>query len=724
MAKSLILAEKPSQAQDIARGLDDRFERRDGYLEGSRYIITWAFGHLVQLAEPHEYDEKYKKWLLEDLPILPERFRYVVTKDKYKQFKVIKELINRSDVKECLICTDPGREGELIARLILMKAGNRKPVYRFWTSKALTPDAVREGFQNLKPASEFDRLYESALARQRADWLVGLNATRAWSVKGKTLLSVGRVQTAVLKLLCDRENEIRNFKPKDYWLVKAQFQKGHDQYEGVWIGQDGKDENTPEADTEGGQTEEDSESTHSGKRIDREETAREIKKRIAGSRGVVRTVRQKLKQESPPLLFSLTVLQQEANRLFGFSADKTLKVAQELYEAKLTTYPRTESQHLNEEMVDECIKIINSLKRFGNISETFRFDPEKCRIDVKNKRVFDSKKLTDHHALIPTGKLPDIKLAPDEMKLFELICRRFIAAFYPAYKYRSTTVITAVGRDVFLSQGKAVVDLGWKEVYGGAEKDQLLPDIQENDQVVVRSSEVEKKQTKPPSRYTDASILKAMTSAHKFVKDEKLKKILKENAGVGTPATRAQILVTLKERGYVARKGKSLMVTDKGMELIKVIGDEKIADVGYTALWEQELERIARGEVKSSEAFMKSIISYTKELIEKAKGVSLNISNSKQSIGKCPECGADVHEGDKSYYCTRWKEGCRFSIWKGLFAPLGKKTITVNQAKALIAGKTITIKGLKSKKTGKKFDSKARLTKDSKYGWKVEIVFK
>jgi len=350
---------------------------------------------------------------------------------------------------------------------------------------------------------------------------------------------------------------------------------------------------------------------------------------------------------------------------------------------------------------------------------------QRCRIEVKNKRIFDSKKLTDHHALIPTGRKPDKNLNSDEMKLFELICRRFIAAFYPTYKYRSTTVITVVGQDVFLSQGKAVVDLGWKEVYGVKEKDQILPDLHENDQVVVRSSEVEKKQTKPPSRYTDASILKAMTSAYKFVKEEKLKKILKENAGVGTPATRTQILETLKQRGYITRKGKSLVVTDKGMELIKVIGDEKVADVGYTALWEQELDRIAKGEVKSSEAFMREIIEYTKELIEKAKGSSLNIkSGNRQSIGKCPECGADVLEGKKSYYCSKWKEGCKFTIWKGHFAPLGKKTITVNQAKALVAGKTITIKGLKSKKTGEKFDSKAHLTKDPKYGWKVELIFK
>jgi len=375
MPKALILAEKPSQAQDIARGLDDNFERKDGYLESSKYIITWAYGHLVQLAEPHEYDERYKKWTLEDLPIIPDRFKYTILKDASKQFNIIKRLIHNPDISECCICTDPGREGELIARLILMMAGNKKPVYRFWTSKALTPEAVREGFRNLRPASEFDRLYQSALARQQADWIVGINGTRAYSVKGKALLSVGRVQTAVLRLLADRETEIKNFKPRDYWLVKAKFLRGDDEYEGLWIGLDKDTDALPD---ERENTEEAAEG-HTGKSIEKEDVAKQIQKRITGSQGVVRTVRQKLKQELPPLLFSLTVLQQEANRLFGFSAEKTLKVAQTLYEAKLTTYPRTESQHLNEEMAEECIKIVNSLKHFGNISETFMFDSAKVQ---------------------------------------------------------------------------------------------------------------------------------------------------------------------------------------------------------------------------------------------------------------------------------------------------------------------------------------------------------
>lgn len=617
MSKSLILSEKPSQAQDIAKGLDDRFQRKDGYLEGNKYVVTWAFGHLVELEDPDAYNARYKKWKMEDLPIIPDTFKYRITKDGSKQFKVIKGLIQNSNIEKVIISTDPGREGELIARLILMMAGNKKPLYRFWSSKALTSDVVKEVFKNLKPASEYDRLYQSALSRQQADWIVGISATRAFTLKaggyGNTY-SLGRVQTPVLAILVNREMEIKSFKPQDYWLLKAKFRHKEGEYEGLWVNSVKNDE------IKGGHDGDGAGDRDLVSRILREDFVKEIQIRISGKSGIIELCEQQVKEEHPPLLFSLTVLQQEANKSFGFSADKTLKIAQSLYENhKAVSYPRTESQHLNEEMAQEIPKILNNLTRYNHV----KFDLSKCLISEKNKRIFNSEKLTDHHALIPTGKISE-GLNPDEAKLYELIVRRLIASFYPAFKFKTTTVITGVEQDKFKTMGRTVISQGWREIYGSREeRDQLLPALIEKDTVHVIETNADKKQTTPPARYTDASILSAMTNAQRFVKDEKLKKVLKETAGLGTPATRASIIETLISRGYIERKGKALIPTQKGISLINAVRNEKIADPAYTALWEQELDAIAKGEIKSSNTFMQEIKNYTKELVEKAKGISL-----------------------------------------------------------------------------------------------------
>ncbi len=732
MAKSLILSEKPSQAQDIARGLNDRFQRKDGCLEGSHYIVTWAFGHLIELEDADAYDERYKKWNLEDMPIVPERFQYRVSKDSAKQFKIIKSLISNSDVDRIVIATDPGREGELIARLILMMSGNKKPLYRFWTSKALTPDAVKEGFKNLKKGEEFNRLYQAALARQQADWLVGINATRVFTAKLGELYSLGRVQTPTLAIIVNRELEIKNFKPQDYWLLRACFKHEKGEYEGLWFnsedrGQKTEDRGQKTEDRGESKNEEDISEGEFSSRILKEYLAKEIQARVNGRPGIIEFCETKLKSESPPLLFSLTVLQQEANRHFGFSADETLKIAQSLYEThKALSYPRTESQHLNEELVKDIPEILKNLTKYNHV----HFDINKCIVSEKNKRVFDSNKLTDHHALIPTGKIPS-GLNSDEEKLYELVVRRFISAFYTDYKYQTTTIITAVEEDKFRTSGKTVKDAGWREIYGAKDKDQLLPPLKEKDAVDVIKTDIEKKQTIPPPRYTDASILSAMTNAHRFIKDEELKKILKETAGLGTPATRAAILETLKNRGYIERKGKSLIPTEKGIFLINKVRDEKIADPAYTDLWEQNLDEIATGEVKSSDSFMTGIKGYTKEIVEKAKliegGVAMENRNKgnkevKEAIGKCPECGSPVHENQRSFYCSKWREGCKFTLWKNTLERLGKKTISAKQAKVLLEGGNIKLAGLKSK-AGKEFDAEGKLIKDEKYGWKVELVF-
>lgn len=719
MLKQLILAEKPSQAQDIARGLSNNFSRKDGYLEESKFIITWAFGHLCELQEPECYDEKHKKWSIENLPIIPDQFKYKITKEGSKQFKIIKSLLQRQDVERVISATDPAREGELIARLILMLAGNRKPVYRFWTSNALTPDAVRGAMSNLKPIKEFDRLYQSALARQQADWLIGINGTRALSVKLGELFSVGRVQTSVLKLICDRDSEIEKFKPQDYWNLAAKFKTQGGQYDGLWINLEKGSENKANEDPDG-----DTEQIASPSAITKEDVARQIQREITGKAGQVRSVKEQIKTEKHPMLFSLTTLQQEANKLFGFSAVKTLQIAQSLYEKHhALSYPRTESQHLNEEIEGECKKILQKLCKFS-----VKFSLDRCSVSVKNKRVFDSSKLTDHHALIPTGVVPQA-LNQDELKVYELVVRRFIAAFYPDFKYKHTDVLTIVGRHHFKTIGKTVLNFGWKEIYGNKDKDLILPELREGEVVKAVDAEIIKKQTTPPARYTDASILQVMTNAHKFVTNEKLKKTLKENAGIGTPATRAGILETLQDRKYIQRKGKTLAPTNKGMFLIDILKDERVASVAYTALWEQELEKIASGEVNNLDAFMEGIKKYTKEFVDKLKkGGKMtegydSQSNGKSSIGKCPECGAGVYNGQKSYFCSNWRaQGCKFSLWKNSLERLGKKSITENQAKELLAGKEITLKGLKSK-AGKEFDAKGKISKSDKWGWGVELVF-
>lgn len=725
MPKQLILAEKPSQAQDIAKGLNDNFSRNDGYLEGSRYVISWGYGHLIELEEPDAYDERYSKWSLEDLPIIPERFKYRVSKDGAKQFKNIKSIVGRSDIESIVIATDPGREGELIARLILMMSGNRKPTHRFWTSKALTPEAVREAFGSLKAGVEFDRLYYAAVARQQSDWLIGMNATRAFSVKhnARPPLSLGRVQTPTLRLIVDRELEIRNFKPQDYWLLRALFKHERGEYEALWFGETPK-KDTPDISDE---TEsEDSAEKDNSSRISSEDIAKQIQARVHGQQGVIASCEHKLKEDAPPLLFSLTVLQQEANRLFGYSADKTLDIAQSLYEKKLLTYPRSDSQHLNDEMATEVPEILRKLTGYSDV----QFDVSKCTVSGKNKRVFDSSKLTDHHALIPTGKLPD-RPGQDEQNIYDMVVRRFIAAFYPNFKFKTTTVITTIGSDRFKSSGKIVISSGWKDIYGSKDKDQLLPEMKENDAVKNLKADIEKKQTTPPQRFTDASILEAMSKAAKYVTDPQLKKILKETAGIGTPATRASILETLKKREYITRKGKNIIPTEKGIALINAVRNEPLSDVAYTAIWEQALDDIASGKVKSSDEFMSGIKKYTAQIVEKVKGSNTVISGASgtdkvagdgNSLGKCPECGKPVMENQKAFGCSGYKEGCKFTIWKNSLERFGRKTIPASIVKNLLSGKEVKITGLKSK-AGKEYEVPGKLVKDEKWGWKIELMF-
>ncbi|WP_051345782.1 DNA topoisomerase 3 [Thermodesulfovibrio yellowstonii] len=608
MPKTLLLCEKPSVAIDFARALG-QFQKHDGYLENEHYIITWAYGHLCELKEPEEYAPELKKWSLDTLPIFPQRFEYRVIQSAKKQFEVIKKLLHRSDVSRVVNCGDPGREGELIQRLIFKLAGNTKPVCRFWTSEALTPEVIRKNMQNLKPQSEFDRLYYSALARQWADWLVGINCTRAVTCKNRELFSVGRVQTAVLALVVQREQEIRNFKPQTYYNVSAEFLRGTDAFRGIYFKKTEGDGNEEDVENEN------SENINSKYAIKEKAIADRIVADVKGQKGVVQKIITKISQDPPPLLFSLTTLQQEANRLFGFSAEQTLQIAQSLYEKHLLSYPRTESQHLDPGYAKECVKILEK------IQSQIKFDLSLCSVNQNNKRVFDASKLTDHHALIPQG-VPEGALAENERKIYELVCKRFVSAFYPDCKFKNTSVYVKVGSLDFVAKGKILLDPGWRAVYGGLKSEVILPELRQGEKLLVKDAQTQEKQTQPPPRYTDAGLLEVMANAHRVVKDERLRKILKENAGIGTPATRAAILKTLEDRKYLIKKGRNFIPTQKAEFLINLLKDEKVASPEYTAVWEQELDRIAKGELKDINSFLNDIKTYVKYFVEKVKNAS------------------------------------------------------------------------------------------------------
>lgn len=740
MVKELILTEKPSVGRDIAKGLGQTFRKGDGYLESDRYVISWAFGHLIELCSPGEHDPKWEKWSHDQLPILPAAFRYKTTKAGSKQFAVIKELIQRKDVSHIINCGDPGREGELIQRLIMFKAGNKKPVLRFWTSKALTSDAVQEGFQNLHPSADYDRLYDSALARQQADWIVGMSCSRAvsLSIGGQgNVYSLGRVQTPVLRILVDRENEIKRFVPQNYWTLTAKFGHPKGQYEGRWFS--GKEDQADKADL----GEEAAVDAAMSTRIHSEADAKAIERQIQGRMGTVLSVDKKDKADLPPLMFSLTTLQQEANRRYGFSAQKTFDLAQQLYEEKqVISYPRTESQHLNEEMAPQCLDILRKLTRSG-----VPFEMKKCTVSSKNKRVFDSSKLTDHYALIPLGVATGLNT--DQEKLFVLVARRFIAAFYPPYKYKTTNVITGVGEHRFLTQGKMVIDPGWREVWGSVDKDAEVPALAVKDNAKAEEVTTEAKKTTPPFRYTDASILAAMANAARFVTDGELKKILKETSGLGTPATRAAIIQTLIDRQYVERSKKLLVPTEKGIHLIEVLRGEKIIDPAYTALWEQKLDEIAAGKRGELNSFKSGIASDVIAFMVKARGLKGGYAGSKPStdggesgekntkgqplaappgavVGLCPVCRSPVTEWEKGFSCSAGREKCGFILRKDSLKRFGGKDLSAKKATVLLERKTIPMKGLKSK-FGKKYDALGILAeycqKNGKFAWGVSLQF-
>ena len=647
MGKILVIAEKPSVARDIAKVLNCA-QKGEGVIYGEKYMVSWAVGHLVTLCEPEDYDKSLKRWSMDTLPIMPEKMKLKAIRGSKKQLDILKKLMNDKETDSIICATDSGREGELIFRYIYDYNKCRKPFKRLWIS-SMTDAAIKEGFDNLKDGSDYDLLYASAKCRSEADWLVGINATRAFTVKYDALLSIGRVQTPTLAMIVKRQAEIDNFVPEKYYEVTADYGN----FKGTWT--DSKNSTV----------------------IKQLADAREIASKVDGKDGLVKEVKKTAKQTLPPQLYDLTELQRDCNKMYGFSAQKTLDIAQSLYEKrKMITYPRTDSRYLSDDMIPK-IKVI--MRRLVN-AEIFAgyaqnvIDMEKLPI---NKRIVDNKKVTDHHAIIPAdNSFRKDSLTPEEKKVFGLVALRFIAVFGDPYKYTSTQITVVCEDEKFITKGTTVTDEGWKRLYrevykNSREKETILPDVKENDTVHIEKADVEEKETKPPVQYNEATLLTAMENAGKNTDDEELKEKLKEY-GLGTPATRAAIIERLIQVGYIHRKGKNLVPDEKGRQLISIVPDEMKSPV-TTGKWEKGLGSISKGDMQT-EKFMASINRYVAYLVQYARGASPDIkiedkrkkksSSKSKTFGKCPLCGGDVLENSKAFYCGGWKNGCKFTLWK------------------------------------------------------------
>lgn len=616
--KSLVLAEKPSVAREIARVLNCN-QKNKGYMEGPKYIVTWALGHLVTLAEPEDYDSKLKQWRLEDLPMQPEPMKTKVIKQTSHQYQVVRKLMDRQDVKDMIIATDAGREGELVARWIMEKARWKKPFKRLWISSQ-TDAAIKEGFAHLKDGRDYNRLYDAAVCRSEADWLIGLNVTRALSCKFNAQLTAGRVQTPTLAMIVAREEEIQNFKPVDYWTIRADF----GDYFGDW--RSSKNQN----------------------RLYELARAEEIVKKVEGKTGIIKEVKTEARSEPAPLAYDLTELQRDANRRFAWSAQKTSSVLQDLYEKhKLVTYPRTDSRYITSDIVPTLPLRLKGMSAGPYAALAKPLLQKKLN---PGKRFVNDSRVSDHHAIIPTEQALDMnRLDADEKKLYDLIARRFLAVLYPPFRYDQTTIITVVNGESFYAKGKAVRDPGWKAVAGKAydpdeQKEDNLPEQhlalhQKGEEHKVAACKLNRSRTTPPPRYTEATLLTAMEGAGKFVEDEELQQALK-GSGLGTPATRAEIIEKLFNTFYIERKGKQLVPTDKGIQLIQLTPPE-LRSPELTARWEQELSEIAQGK-GNRKKFISEIRQAAGEMVQ---GIILDESEYKHtniSKKKCPNCGKNL----------------------------------------------------------------------------------
>ena len=628
------VAEKPSVGQYIAKVLGAN-TRHDGYFEGNGYQVTWTFGHLCALLDPNEYNEQWKAWTLSSLPMVPTRFGIKVTDDKgvQKQFNIIKSLIEQAD--EVINCGDAGQEGELIQRWVYQKAGCKCPVKRLWVS-SLTEEAIAEGFKQLKDQSHYQHLYEAGLMRAIGDWLLGMNATRAYTLryakgtgKDRQILSIGRVQTPTLALVVKRQAEIENFVPRTYWELKTKYR------DTLFSAQ------LPAEEDEYA--------------INSLEQGQQLLDSIKDEPITITSVTKKKGTEYAPRLFDLTSLQVECNKKFSFSADQTLKLIQSLYEKRITTYPRVDTTYLSDDIYPKVPATLKGIKDYFP-----QVEPLIGAKLPKSKKVFDNKKVTDHHAIIPTGQRPD-NLTADERKVFNLVALRFIAAFYPDCEISTTTVLAKAGEIDFKVTGKEILKPGWRVVFGDYNNDEDSGDEQKSAQVLPsftkgesgpHTPELQEKTTQPPKFYTEATLLRAMETAGKTVDNDELRDALKEN-GIGRPSTRAAIIEKLYQRKYIILKGKSIHATQVGIDLIHIIISPLLKSAELTGLWEKKLREIERGDF-TAQQFLEELKTMTAQVVYDVK------SNKAGML--CPVCRqGTIIRGNTRYGCSRWREGCTYA---------------------------------------------------------------
>ena len=738
--KTLIIAEKPDMGRNIAAAIEPKAKNFRTYLEGDRYIITWAIGHLVELAEPDAYDEKYKKWNINDLPIIPDTFKLVPNRKTRDQLKVIAQLAKRSNllINSC----DAGREGQHIFSLIQRHLKLRQPVKRLWISD-LTPETIRRGFAELKDGAEFENLTRAAKARSEADWLIGMNGSRAFTTKHNVLISVGRVQTPVLALVYDRQKQIEAFSSLKYFDVEGHFAQSETSYKGIW----------------------------QGERITDQKKAEQLAQKIRGKQGRIASYEVKDTKEFPFRLYDLTLLQREANSRYGFSAKKTLDLAQALYEKhKVISYPRTNSNYVTEQNIPEMHKALQALQ--GTAYDEFVRDADRSLVHKGNRFVCNPAKVEDHHAILPTNRKAK-GLSADEQKLYDLIVRRFLSQFYPAAEYKLHTVMTEVEKERFKTTVKELRKIGWKAIYADQKKektrgarnankeDEEKEEIEVSEPFSLNRDEavhcadalVKEKETQPPKHFTEGTLLKAMESAGKQIEDEELRDAMKES-GLGTPATRAATIERLKKVGYIEMQGKKILLTQKGrtvIELIRGAGVELLTSPEMTGHWERRLNEISKG-TASDDRFMENVKKFATMIVDKvrlqaradkasfesaegpaktrgrekspAKAARAKTTAKKSSaargsaststsvIAGCPRpgCSGSIFMGRKGYGCSNYSVGCSFVIWKENHG----RMLTDSQVKALIekgkTGKMKLVRGdgtpaegrliLKNKETG------------------------
>jgi DNA topoisomerase III len=623
MKKSVVIAEKPSVARDIARVLDCN-KKGNGFLEGNKYIVTWALGHLVTLADPESYDDKYKTWKIEDLPMLPNELKLVVIKQSSKQFHAVKSQLQRSDVGEIVIATDSGREGELVARWILVKAKVNKPTKRLWIS-SVTDKAIKDGFANLKPGKSYENLYASAVARSEADWYIGLNATRALTTRFNAQLNCGRVQTPTVAIIAAREDEIKNFKSQTYYGIEAQTS---DNLKLTW--QDAKG---------------------NGRSFDKEKVDGVVKK-LGKQNAIIKEIEKKQKKSFSPGLYDLTELQRDANKIFGYSAKETLNIMQKLYEQhKVLTYPRTDSRYLSSDIVGTLPERLKAcgIGAYRPLTNKILSKP------IKGSKAFvDDSKVSDHHAIIPTESYVNFSAFTDkERKIYDLVVKRFLAVLFPAFEYEQLTLRATIGEENFVARGKTILSSGWKEVYenrleeeeaADGLKEQILPRIEKGVTLNVKLIAQTSGQTTPPARFNEATLLSAMENPVKYMEtnNKELAETLKSTGGLGTVATRADIIEKLFNSFLIEKRGKDIHLTSKGRQLLDLVPEE-LKSPTLTAEWEQKLDHIAHGKL-NKDVFISEMKKYTKEIVAEIKGSNKKYKHDNISTKNCPDCGKPMLE--------------------------------------------------------------------------------